>query len=217
MKVRIKMCGTTRAEDAGAAVALGVDALGFIFAEKSPRYVTPERAGEMIAALPPFVSRVGVFVDHDLEHVKRTVAVAGLTQVQLHGKETVDYCRELKSWSRSLTVCKSFLVETRAAVPDPTLYRGAIDCVLFDTYVKGMDGGTGQTFDWEKLDVQRIELPIILAGGLNPDNVGEAIEKAAPYAVDVNSGIEDRPGIKNHELLSRLIATVRAAEHQLSA
>ena len=211
------MCGTTRKKDADSAVSLGVDALGFIFAPKSPRYVTPEFAGELIEALPPFISRVGVFVDCELDQVKRTVARAGLTQVQLHGKETVDYCRELKRWSRSLTVCKSFLVGTEVMDQSLTPYYGVIDCVLFDTYVKGKDGGTGQTFDWETLNRKSIDVPMILAGGLNPDNVGEAIKKTTPYAVDVNSGIEDRPGVKNHDLLARLIANVRAAEQQISA
>jgi phosphoribosylanthranilate isomerase len=218
MKVRIKMCGTTRKRDAEAAVVLGVDALGFIFAEKSPRFVKPERAGELICALPPFISRVGVFVDSRLEQLKETVAAAGLTQVQLHGKESPEYCRELKNWSRSLTVCKSFLIGgPGAAAPDLLSYRGVIDCVLFDTYVKGMDGGTGKTFDWEAMDTHRMNVPVILAGGLNPDNVAEAIKKTAPYAVDVNSGIENQPGVKNHDLLARLIANVRAAEQQLSA
>ncbi len=211
------MCGTTRKQDADAAVALGLEALGFIFAPKSPRYVTPEFAVELIETLPPFISRVGVFVDCELDQVKRTVANAGLTQVQLHGKESVDYCLELKKWNRSLTVCKSFLVGTEAMDQSLTPYYGVIDCVLFDTYVKGKDGGTGQTFDWDMLDRQSIDVPMILAGGLNPDNVGEAINKTTPYAVDVNSGIEDRPGVKNHDLLARLIANVRAAEQQISA
>ncbi|NNF47440.1 MAG: phosphoribosylanthranilate isomerase [Desulfofustis sp.] len=217
MRVRIKMCGTTRAQDAEAAVALGVDALGFIFAEKSPRYVTPELASELIETLPPFIARVGVFVDCDPEQVKKTVVTAGLTQVQLHGKESVDYCRNLKNWNRSLTICKSFLVGTQAMDHALAPYYGVIDCVLFDTYVKGQDGGTGRTFDWEIVGKQRFDVPMILAGGLNPDNVAEAIKMTAPYAVDVNSGIEDHPGAKNHELLARLVANVRAAEQQLSA
>lgn len=211
------MCGTTRKQDVDAAAGLGVDALGFIFAEKSPRYVTPECARELIETIPPFIARVGVFVDCDLEQVKNITASAGLTQVQLHGKESVDYCRELKRWNRSLTVCKSFLVGAEAIDHTLVPYHGVVDCVLFDTYVKGKDGGTGQTFDWKKLDTKHFDLPMILAGGLNPDNVGEAIKMTAPYAVDVNSGIEDRPGEKNHDLLARLIANVRAAEQQTSA
>ena len=191
---------------------LGVDALGFIFAKKSPRYVTPEFASELIDTLPPFISRVGVFVDTDLDQVKKIVANAGLTQVQLHGNESVDYCRELKKWNRGLTVCKSFLVGPEGMEQSLTPYYSVIDCILFDTYVKGKDGGTGQTFDWDMLDRQSVDVPMILAGGLNPDNVGEAIKKTAPYAVDVNSGVEDRPGEKNHDLLARLIAIVRKAE-----
>ena len=211
------MCGTARKRDVEAAVALGVDALGFIFVEKSPRYVTPEFAGQLIATLPPFISRVGVFVDCDLDQVKTIVTFAGLTQVQLHGKESVDYCRELKGWNRSMTVCKSFLIGPQAIDRTVAPYYDVIDCVLFDTYIKGKDGGTGQAFDWDLLEKQSIDVPMILAGGLNPDNVGEAIKKTAPYAVDVNSGIEDRPGVKNHDLLARLIVNVRTAEQQISA
>ena len=211
------MCGTTRQQDAEAAVALGVDALGFIFADKSPRRVTPEFASELIAGLPPFISRVGVFVDSDLEEVKKIVAAAGLTQVQLHGKESPEYCRELKNWSHSLSVCKTFLIGNQTTAPDLSPYHGVIDCVLFDTFVKGLDGGTGQTFNWENLDKLRIDVPMILAGGLNPDNVAEAIIKTTPYAVDVNSGVEDHPGVKNHELLAMLIANVRSVEQQLHA
>ena len=215
MKVRIKMCGTTRVEDAEAAVALGVDALGFIFAEKSPRYVALDHAAALIGNLPPFIARVGVFVDSDLGLVKDGVAAAGLTQVQLHGSESADYCRELKSWNRSLTVCKAFRVGKGAGEPDLPSYSGAVDCLLFDTYVQGLEGGTGQTFDWGSLAQLKVDLPVILAGGLTPDNVGDAIKKTTPYAVDVNSGVEDSPGVKNHEMLARLVANVRRAEAQL--
>jgi phosphoribosylanthranilate isomerase len=215
MKVRIKMCGTTRVEDAEAAVALGVDALGFIFAVKSPRYVAPDQAAALIDNLPPFIARVGVFVDSTLELVKDVVTAAGLTQVQLHGSESADYCRELKNWNRSLTVCKAFRVGRGTGKPDLPSYSGVVDCLLFDTYVRGMEGGTGQTFDWDVIARLRSDQPVILAGGLTPDNVGEAIKKTTPYAVDVNSGVEDSPGVKNHEMLARLVACVRRAETEL--
>ena len=215
MRVRIKMCGTTRKEDAEAAVALGVDALGFIFAEKSPRYVTPDHAAALTENFAPYVARVGVFVDCPLDQVKLSVAEAGLTQVQLHGREPADYCRQLKNWNRSLGICKSFLIGGEAPEPDLLSYSGLIDGLLFDTYVKGMDGGTGETFDWDSITGMSDEVPLILAGGLNPDNIGEAIKRTTPYAVDVNSGVEDSPGVKNHELLARFVANVRSAEEQL--
>ena len=217
MRIRIKVCGITRKQDADAAVSLGVDALGFIFARKSPRYVDPDFTARLTSQLPPFVSRVGVFVDSGLDQVKTTVVRAGLTQVQLHGQESADYCRALKSWNRSLTICKAFLVGDQPLDPDPLSFRGVIDAVLFDTLVKGMDGGTGKTFEWSRIAELRVEAPIILAGGLKPDNVGEAIRQTRPYAVDVNSGVEDQPGIKNHELLARLVAAVHHAERQFGA
>lgn len=209
------MCGTTRVEDAQAAIALGVDALGFIFVKKSPRYIEPERAADIIAQLPPFVSRVGVFVDSEIEKLKMVVQTTGLSRVQLHGRESPDYCRELKRWNRSLGICKTFLVGEDSASPDFSIYRNHIDSVLFDTYVKGMDGGTGRVFNWTRINSMAVSRPVILAGGLSPDNVAEAIQVASPYAIDINSGVEDEPGIKNHQLLSQLIERVRQAENQL--
>ena len=217
MRIRIKVCGITRKQDAEAAVSLGVDALGFIFTRKSPRYVDPDFAAQLTVLVPPFVSRVGVFVDSDLDQVKHIVARAGLTQVQLHGKESAEYCRELRNWNRSLSICKAFLVGGQPMELDPALYRGAIDCVLFDTYLKGMDGGTGKTFDWDKIAELHVDVPLILAGGLTPDNVGEAIKRTLPYAVDVNSGVEDRPGVKNQQLLARLVAAVRHTEQEIGS
>ena len=216
MRVRIKMCGTTRRQDADAAVGFGIDALGFIFAQKSPRYVTPDFAASLIEHLPPFVSRVGVFVDGSLDQVKEIVASAGLTQVQLHGKESADFCAELKKWNRSLVVCKAFLIGKESSAPDLTSYLGAIDCLLFDTYVKGMDGGTGQSFDWRALAGLNLNVPMILAGGLNPGNVAEAIKSTRPYAIDINSGVEKSPGVKNHEQLAQLVNKVRSIETALS-
>ena len=216
MRVRIKMCGTTRRQDADAAVGLGVDALGFIFAEKSPRYVTPGFAASLIDTLPPFVSRVGVFVEASLDQVKEIVTSAGLTQVQLHGKESADFCAELKAWNRSLVVCKAFLVGTDSSIPDFSSYLDSIDCLLFDTYVKGLDGGTGQSFDWRALTGLNLNVPMILAGGLNPGDVAEAIKSARPYAIDINSGVEKSPGVKNHELLAQLVDNVRRIETALS-
>jgi len=216
IRVRIKMCGTTRSEDAHAAVTCGVDALGFIFAKKSPRYIDPQRAARIIAELPPFVSKVGVFVDADLEQVKMTVDAAGLNVVQLHGQESVDYCLALQRWSRSLALCKAFRVGPGADPGDFDSYRGSVDAFLLDTYVKGVAGGTGRVFDWAALQRLSIPKPLILAGGLSPDNVSEAIRIAAPYAIDINSGVEDAPGLKNHQLLAQLIAAVRKTEKTVS-
>lgn len=209
------MCGTKRLEDARAAVALGVDALGFIFVRKSPRFIEPDRAADIISRLPPFVSRVGVFVDGEIEAIKAVVRETGLDRVQLHGSESPDYCRELKCWNRSLGICKSFLIGDESDSPDFSVYRDQVDSVLFDTRVKGMAGGTGRVFDWNLISSMKVGKPVILAGGLNPGNVTEAIKVAAPYAIDINSGVEDRPGVKNHLLLNQLIVRVRQIDNQL--
>ena len=211
-RVRIKMCGTTRREDAEYAVRIGIDALGFIFVKNSPRYIDPEHAGRLISELPPFVSRVGVFVNQSLDAIKIITAAAGLTQLQLHGDESPEFCRDLKRWNASLSICKAFSVGGARPVPPCADYAGAIDSVLLDTYVHGAPGGTGKTFDWSRVQHFPIHCPLILAGGLNPDNVEKAVLVVNPYAVDINSGVEDQPGIKNHQLLAKLVANVRRTE-----
>ena len=213
MRTRIKMCGTTRIEDALAAVSLGIDALGFIFVAKSPRFITPAAAASIIETLPSFVGRVGVFVDRPLDEIKAIVSRCGLTQVQLHGDEPEAVCFQLKSWNRSLSVCKAFRVGDDRSAVNIASYSGVIDSVLLDTYVKGVAGGTGTHFDWRLIDGLHLDRPLILAGGLSPDNIGEALVTAAPFAVDVNSGVEDAPGVKNHQKLKELVMLV--GEHDI--
>lgn len=203
------MCGTTRREDADCAVQIGIDALGFIFVEKSPRFIKPDQAAYLISTLPPFISRVGVFVNESLENIKSVVSAAGLTQLQLHGDEDPAFCRELKQWNGSISICKAFSIGAEKEDPMIDRYADSIDSVLLDTYVKGQAGGTGIPFDWNGVEKLSIRQPLILAGGLNPDNIEEAIRTVNPYAVDINSGVEDEPGVKNHQLLGRLVSTVR--------
>jgi phosphoribosylanthranilate isomerase len=214
-RTRIKMCGTTRQEDAEFAVSLGIDALGFIFVKKSPRWVNREQAGSIIRALPPFITRVGVFVDSDIEEIKDHIVTCGLTQVQLHGNESPEFCQELKRWNRSCSICKAFRIG-EATIPDNiSLYSPMVDSILLDTFVKGLEGGTGEVFDWKLTDSLKIDRPVILAGGLNPDNVCTAISIVSPFAIDINSGVEKEPGIKDHHLLYQLVQCVRKAEsHQ---
>ena len=219
-RVRIKMCGTTSLEDAWAAVEMGVDALGFIFTRKSPRYIEPERAAEIISLLPPFVSRVGVFVDSSIETVRAIIRSAGLTQVQLHGSEPVQFCAELKTSEKSCSVCKAFRINRKQlAVADMakqiSIYEHVVDSVLLDSYLKGVEGGTGAVFDWELIDELGLQKPLILAGGLNPDNVAEAVRRVRPYAIDVNSGVENAPGEKNHQKLKTLIDVVNKVQAEL--
>lgn len=211
-RTRIKMCGTTRKVDAIAAVQAGIDALGFIFFEKSPRFVEHDFVRTIVAELPPFITRVGVFVNSSMDQVKETVLTCGLTQVQLHGNEPPEYCRELKSWNPGCSICKAFRVGPEGLPEDLGFYSPEVDSFLFDTYVKGVEGGTGTVFDWGVIDMDKLQRPLILAGGLHPDNVSEAVKTVGPYGLDVNSGVESAPGVKDSKLLNLLVERVREAD-----
>lgn len=199
MTVRIKICGITNKEDALAAAHLGADALGFIFAP-SPRKISAERAREIIKALPPFVKTVGVFVDEDPERVSSIAAMCGLDVLQLHGGESIDYC---SSFDRR--VIKAVRLRSRDDLENLSKYVNVVDALLLDTYVPNKLGGTGITFDWKLAVEARRYGRIILAGGLNPENVAAAISIVKPYAVDASSGLEQSPGAKDHEKMAQFM------------
>jgi len=209
-RTRIKICGITDSADAQAAVAAGVDALGFIFTDKSPRNIAPEAAKRIIAALPPFVDAVGVFMDEKIEVVEQIVQFCGLTLVQLHGAETPQFCQKI-----SARVLKSFRLGGDSPGGKENIYApyaGVVAGFLLDTFQPGKAGGTGKVFDW--LLVKRLPPPgpVVLAGGLNPDNIAAAIEAVQPFAVDVNSGVELAPGQKDPAAILRLVANVREVD-----
>jgi len=203
--VRIKICGITNTKDAAAAVELGADAVGFVLAS-SPRQVSPEKAREIIMALPPFVQSVGVFVDEDPEKVASTAAFCRLDLLQFHGKESPAYCRGFGQ-----RVIKAVWVQNQGGLEACAEYGSVVDALLLDTYELGRRGGTGLTFDWNLALKAKKYGRIILAGGLNPDNVAEAISAARPYAVDASSGLEQEPGVKDHDKMARFIRAVRHA------
>lgn len=205
--VRIKICGITNPEDAFLAADLGARALGFIFFPKSPRAIKPEAARDIIKNLPPFVLSVGVFVDEEAGVVRELAATVGLDWIQLHGRETPEYCRALKR-----RVIKGFRVQGPNSLADLPKYREAVQAFLLDTYRPGTPGGTGATFDWEVARQAREYGPIILAGGLTPANVGQAIQTAQPAGVDVASGVEAAPGKKDPERLKAFFEAVRGPE-----
>ncbi len=213
IRTRIKVCGMTKMKEAEGAVNAGVDALGFIFAESSPRYVNPEKVKEIVKKLPPFVDAVGVFVDEEAEVVNEIVQYCGLTVAQLHGSESPTYCDEI-----ACRVVKAFRIKPGLAFSekepyyDP--YYGVVNGFLLDTYHEKMAGGTGETFGWKLLETMRPPGPLILAGGLNPDNVGQAILETTPFAVDVNSGVEFEPGRKDVEQIVKLVGEVKKADRQ---
>jgi len=211
-RTRIKMCGTTSVADAAAAVNTGVDALGFIFFERSPRNIFKEDAKKIISTLPPFLDTVGVFVDESLETVCKIVDYCGINHVQLHGKESVAFCRELQKLMPSLRIIKAFRVKEELDKELLASYADYVSGYLFDTYTKGQEGGTGKVFRWELLENAELDRAIILAGGLTADNVVSAIKAVSPYAIDINSGVERSPGKKDHMLLATLINRVRTYE-----
>ena len=202
--VAVKICGITDYEDASIAVELGAAALGFIFAH-SPRQVTPQKARDIISAIPPFVKTVGIFVNQDPIEINKIMRYCGLDLVQLHGDESPDFCDELMPYT-----IKALRIEDEASPRTAQAYRGNVRALLLDTYSKDKAGGTGETFDWQlAIKIKKLGIPIILAGGLGPSNIEGAISIVRPYAVDVNSGVEERPGKKSFSLIKDLMEKVK--------
>ena len=203
--VQVKICGITSLEDAQATVEAGADALGFVFYPPSPRYVTPEQAEQIIRSLPPFVTTVGLFVDVARDVVNETVSRCGLDRVQLHGRETPDFCRRI-----TRPVIKAIRIKNAESLTHVPDYQ--VSAYLLDAYVEGaLPGGTGASFAWELAARAKPYGPVILAGGLTPENIAVAIAQVRPYGVDVSSGVERTPGVKDHRKVRQFIARAKAA------
>lgn len=207
MRVRIKICGITSVADALAAVEAGADAIGLMLWAPSKRYVTNAQAAEIVRALPPFVSKVGVFVDPQAGEIHRALAEIGLDTIQLHGEETPEFCRQFAP----VKVMKAFRVKNAESLKRLSDFN--TDAWLLDSYVAGQQGGTGAVFNWD-LAVQAKDAgkPIVLAGGLTPENIAQAVHEVWPYGVDVSSGVESAPGRKDPEMIRQFIAAVRGIE-----
>ncbi|HEY3763472.1 MAG TPA: phosphoribosylanthranilate isomerase [Verrucomicrobiae bacterium] len=204
MSTRIKICGITNTADAKVAVEAGADALGFILYEKSPRYVTIEQAAEISKQLPPFIMRVGVFVNAAPDFVLRAISEIGLTMLQFHGDEPPEFCAQF-----GLMSMKAFRMKDAGVLSEIAKYQ--TDAYLLDAYTPGVRGGTGHTFNWDlALEAQKLGKPIFLSGGLTPDNVADAIRKIHPFGVDVSSGVESSPGKKDHAKVKTFIKAVKA-------
>ncbi len=201
--VRVKICGITNRDDAAAAVEAGAAALGFNFYPRSARFVQPDVVAEIVARVPPGVCTVGVFVDETRARVAAIAAQAGVTALQFHGTESPEFCQ---AWEQK--VIKALRVGDATAARHAARY--AVDFILADAYVEGQPGGTGRRIVPEHLHgFERTRL--ILAGGLNPDNVADAVRAVRPFAVDVASGVESAPGQKDWDLMRRFIAHAHAA------
>ncbi|WP_376696930.1 phosphoribosylanthranilate isomerase [Wenzhouxiangella sp. EGI_FJ10305] len=198
--IRVKICGITRIEDALAAAQGGADAIGLVFAEGSSRLIDHERARAICRALPPFVTRVGLFMDASADAVGETLEQVPLDWLQFHGREDQDFCRQFdRPWMKALAMGGE-------RPEDPADYELA-DALLLDAHAPGQAGGSGEIFDWAR--VPRLDRPWVLAGGLNPANVADACRRLKPDAVDVSSGVEVRPGVKSDKLIRDFIKAVR--------
>lgn len=206
MATAVKICGITRLEDALAAVRAGAHAIGLVFCRASPRCVAPAEAGAIIRALPPFITTVGLFVDAPAAEVSSTLAQAPVQLLQFHGAERPDYCRQFR---------RPYVKAVRMR-PGVDLLQYARDyhdarALLLDAYVEGLHGGSGIAFDWGLIP-SGLPLPVILSGGLTAGNVGDAVRRVRPCAVDVSSGVESGKGIKDAARIAAFIAGVRNAD-----
>lgn len=205
MSVKVKICGVANSEDAAAAAEAGADLVGFNFYGKSLRHVTWRIASEACQVLPPHIVRVGLFVNASPEQVAEAIRHCGLQMLQFHGDESPEYCLQFGIMSM-----KAFRMKDASVLEELTHYR--TDAWLLDAYVPGQHGGTGKSFDWD-LAARAVELgrPVFLAGGLNPENVGEAIQRVRPYGVDVSGGVESAPGRKDSARMREFVRAAKAA------
>lgn len=205
MRTRVKICGITRTEDAQAAVAAGADAIGLVFSAKSSRMVSIEQARALAASVPPFVTVVGLFVDESPDAVRTVLNRVPLSLLQFHGTETPEQCRSYgRPYLKAVRMRDG--VDLRA---EEDRYSDAVG-LLLDSYDPHSPGGSGQAFDWARIPAQRAK-PLVLAGGLTPENVGGAIRRVRPEAVDVTSGVEAAKGIKDPQKIAAFVKAVRAA------
>ena len=203
---RIKICGITRPEDAQVAAASGADAIGLVFYAKSPRAVDAAAAREIVADVSPFVTVVGLFVDAPVSVIEDVLASVPLDVIQFHGQETATYCEQFqRPYLKALRVKPG--LDLDSAVAPYTTARG----ILLDSWQEGVPGGTGKTFDWQ-LASKQIARPMVLAGGLDADNVGAAMTQLRPAGVDVSGGVEQSPGIKCRERVAEFIRAVRTTD-----
>lgn len=198
-KMKIKVCGFTQAQNARDASLLGIDAIGLVFYEKSPRYVDVERALEIVQALPPFVNRVGLFVNADSYFIDEVLCEVPLDTLQFHGEESPEACSQY-----AMPYIKALRVNEQTNITQFARDYQQASGLLLDAYHPTTYGGTGSSFDWSLAQVD-IDTPVILAGGLNPDSAAQAVEQVNPYALDVSSGVESKKGVKDLEKIKQFI------------
>jgi phosphoribosylanthranilate isomerase len=206
MRVKVKICGITNINDAMAAVEFGADALGFVFFQGSPRYISPDAAAEIIRKLPSFATTIGVFVDEKPSQIEKTTALTGIDVIQLHGDEPPEAC----TFSRR--IIKAIRVKSLASLDPLVHYQDKVSAFLLDSFSPNSFGGTGQKFNWDIATYAKQFGKIILSGGLTPDNIIEAVKQVGPYGVDVSSGVEAAKGIKDADKVAAFVAAVRMVD-----
>lgn len=204
-KTRVKICGITRLQDALDAIDAGADALGFVFYEPSPRYIAPESAASIIAQLPPFVTTTALFVNETEAQVKAIAELTGIDILQFHGDETPEYCRQF-----TRPYFKALRMSPDISVAMEVQRYAESRAILLDAYRPGVPGGTGEAFDWDRIP-SNLSKPLILAGGLDQDNVYQAITQVTPFAVDVSGGVELSKGLKDRSKIQQFMKEVARA------
>ena len=202
-QVKVKVCGMTSLKDAMAAVEEGADAIGFIFYKKSPRSVTMKLVREIVLELPPFIDTVGVFVDETAEQINKIADYCNLDIIQLHGDESPIFCKKIRR-----KVIKAFRIKDMQSVKKLSSFQ--VSGFLLDTFSENLHGGTGKVFDWNLALPAKKFGPVIMAGGLTPNNVQQAVRQIRPYGVDVCSGVESEPGIKDHKKVRAFLNNAKA-------
>ena len=210
--MRVKICGITQTKQGQEIAALGADSIGFICVERSPRYIAPNKIRAIADKLPLETDKVGVFADHSVAEITRVVEEANLTSVQLHGKESSDFCDRLRSAiAPEIEIIKAFRIKTADSLKETARYSSCVDTLLLDAYHPQMLGGTGETIDWQDLTEFKPSIPWMLAGGLTPDNVSQALSRLQPDGIDLSSGVERSPGDKDLDKVARLFEAIASS------
>jgi phosphoribosylanthranilate isomerase len=209
--MRIKICGICQPDQGVAIAALGIKTLGFICVPSSPRYVTLEKARQILEKLPPGIQTIGVFADASLETIEQVVLETGFTGIQLHGNENPEFCRAVKQALPNQEILKALRIQSAESLHKAIAYYFVVDALLLDAYHPQQLGGTGQTLPWESLKKFKPPCPWLLAGGLTPENVLTALGSLHPDGIDLSSGVERSPGNKDLDKVSQLIKNLKTS------
>ena len=213
--MRLKICGITNAQQAIEIVNLGVDTLGFICVRETPRYIKPQEIKSIIEQLPTQISTVGVFVNEEINKIIEILTETNLTAIQLHGEETTNYCQELRNALPEVEIIKAFRYQNQESLAQLDSYFPVVDTIILDPYQEGVHGGTGKQLNWQDLTDFRPSRPWLLAGGLKPENVVEALNTVSCDGLDISSGVEISPGNKDIEKVKELCQILSSLSNQL--